>query len=338
MERVVGSMQGMTAQRLLIIGGPIASGKSTVAQALAAELRASGSSAAVVELDRVYMMLDTPLMSDPHRSRLARRAAAALVDQYVLDGIRLVIVEGDFWTVGQREVFTNHLTCGVAPVFLTLRVSVEEALRRVQLDTNRRLSRIPEVLRRSHSDFASAPPAVGDVAIDSTGLSVSDVAARIRSLLDPTQSHPAAEAGPLFSDVDCLQIPVPDLEAGLAFYRDGLGHQLIWRTDTAAGLRLADAATELVVQTEGPELEANLSVASADLAARQFVSAGGRLLVAPFDIATGRCVVVEDRWGNRLVLLDRGKGRLLTDGTGRVRVDLAGKPQTQASLAPERSL
>jgi predicted enzyme related to lactoylglutathione lyase/chloramphenicol 3-O-phosphotransferase len=328
----------MTAQRLLIISGPIASGKSTVSQALAAEFRASRSSAAVVELDRAYMMLDdSPLMSDPHISRLTLRAAGALVDQCVLDGIHLVIVEGDFSTAGHRELFTTRLTSGVAPVFVTLGVSVEEALRRVQMDTNRRLSRLPDVLRRSHSDFRAAPPTAGDVAIDSTGLSVSDVAARIRSLLERSQSRPAAEAGPLFTDVDCLQIPVPDLEAGLAFYRDALGHQLIWRSDTAAGLRLADAATELVVQTERPELEANLSVASADAAARQFVSAGGRLLVAPFDIAIGRCAVVEDRWGNRLVLLDHGKGRLLTDATGRVRVDATGKPQTQTSLAPERS-
>ena len=87
----------MTDQRVFIISGPIASGKSTVAQALVAESRASGSSAAVVDLDLVYRMLDDGrLMSDPGTSRLARRAAAALVDQYLVDRIQLVIVEGDF--------------------------------------------------------------------------------------------------------------------------------------------------------------------------------------------------------------------------------------------------
>jgi len=45
---------------------------------------------------------------------------------------------------------------------------------------------------------------------------------------------------PLLRKVDCLQIPVPDLEEGLAFYRDRLGHDLIWRTETAAGLRMPD--------------------------------------------------------------------------------------------------
>jgi hypothetical protein len=49
-----------------------------------------------------------PLMSDPHISRLT------------LGGIHLVIVEGDLWTAGHREVFTSRLTRGVAPVFVTL--------------------------------------------------------------------------------------------------------------------------------------------------------------------------------------------------------------------------
>lgn len=123
---------------------------------------------------------------------------------------------------------------------------------------------------------------------------------------------------PLFRKVDCLQIPVPDLEAGLAFYRDRLGHPLIWRTATAAGLRLPDSEAELVLQTERPELEVNLLVDSADAAATAMVAAGGQVVVAPFDIQIGRCTVVADPWGNRLVLLDMTKGALKTDEQGNV--------------------
>jgi lactoylglutathione lyase len=324
-----------TAPSVLIISGPIASGKSTVAQALAADSRAAGANAVVIDLDRMYMMLDDgPVMSDAEMSRRARRATAALVDHYVLDGLDLIIAEGDFWTPGQRDEFTCRLTSGIAPVFITLRVSVEEALRRVQSDPNRRLSRIPEVLRRSHADFAAAAQIAGEVTIDSTLLSVTEVAAHIRSVLERSHSERTTDDQPLFRDVDCIQIPVSDLAAGLAFYQNALGHQLIWRTGTAAGLRMGDSATELVVQTERPELEPNLSVASAEVAAREFVAAGGMLLVAPFDIAIGRCAVVQDRWANRLVLLDHSRGRLLTDGTGRVRVDSAGEPETTARSDP----
>jgi predicted enzyme related to lactoylglutathione lyase len=123
---------------------------------------------------------------------------------------------------------------------------------------------------------------------------------------------------PLFRKLDCLQVPVPDLEAGLAFYRNRLGHSLIWRTATAAGLRLPESNAEIVIQTERPELEANITVESADSAADAIVEAGGQVLVPPFDIQIGRCVVVADPWGNRLVLLDTRRGLLQTDASGAV--------------------
>lgn len=122
----------------------------------------------------------------------------------------------------------------------------------------------------------------------------------------------------LFRKIDCLQIPVPDLDAGLAFYRDGLGHQLIWRTATAAGLRLPDSDAEIVLQTERPDLEVNLLVESADAAGSAILAAGGRVVVAPFDIQIGRCAVVADPWGNQLVVLDMSKGALRTDEQGNV--------------------
>jgi predicted enzyme related to lactoylglutathione lyase len=125
-------------------------------------------------------------------------------------------------------------------------------------------------------------------------------------------------AEPLFRKVDCLRVPVADIEGGLAFYRDRLGHELIWRSETAAGLRMPEADTEIVIQAERPGLEVDLLVDSAEDAAARFAEAGGRVAVAPFDIRIGRCAVVEDPWGNRLVLLDMSKGRLATDGQGNV--------------------
>ncbi len=123
---------------------------------------------------------------------------------------------------------------------------------------------------------------------------------------------------PLFRKLDCLRVPVPDIESGLAFYRDRLGHELVWRTETQAGLRMPETDAEIVIQTERPELEPNLLVASADEAAQRIVQAGGSVLAQPFDIQIGRCAVVQDPWGNRLVLLDMSKGTLVTDADGNV--------------------
>jgi predicted enzyme related to lactoylglutathione lyase len=122
----------------------------------------------------------------------------------------------------------------------------------------------------------------------------------------------------LFRKVDCIRLYVPDLEAGLAFYRDRLGHDLIWRTKTAIGLRLPESDAELVLQTEDQRQEVDLLVDSADAAAEQVEQAGGKVIVPPFDIQIGRCVVLEDPWGNPLVLLDTSKGLLKTDADGNV--------------------
>jgi lactoylglutathione lyase len=129
---------------------------------------------------------------------------------------------------------------------------------------------------------------------------------------------PPTPPQPLVRKVDAIQIQVPDLEAGLAFYRDQLGHQVIWRTERAVGLRLPDTDTELVLQTERDGPEINLLVDSADQAAQRVVQAGGAVVVPPFDIQIGRCVVVRDPWGTSLVLLDTSKGLLATDADGNV--------------------
>ncbi len=123
---------------------------------------------------------------------------------------------------------------------------------------------------------------------------------------------------PLFQKIDCLRLHVDDLDKALAFYRDRLGHQLVWRSDRAVGLRMPETDAEIVLHTEEPGQEIDLQVESADAAAVRFVEAGGKIIVPPFDIQIGRCVVVADPWGNPLVLLDTSKGLLITDEEGNI--------------------
>ncbi len=118
---------------------------------------------------------------------------------------------------------------------------------------------------------------------------------------------------PLFRKIDCLSLPVPDLDAALAFYADELGHELIWRSATAAGLRLPGSEAELVLHTDDRPLETDLAVDSVPEAVERFTAAGGRVLHGPFEIAIGMCAVVADPWGNVLVVLDQSKGLLEVD-------------------------
>ena len=122
----------------------------------------------------------------------------------------------------------------------------------------------------------------------------------------------------LIRKVDCVSMPVADLSAAVVFYRDKLGHDLIWRSDTQAGFRMPDTETELVVHTEPRPAASELLVQSVPSAVRQVVEAGGTLVTDPFDIAIGQCAEVSDPWGNTLVLLDMSKGPLKTDSDGNV--------------------
>ena len=76
---------------------------------------------------------------------------------------------------------------------------------------------------------------------------------------------------------------------------------------------MPDSDAELVIQTRLPHQETNLLVASADDASHRFVDAGGIVIVPPQDIPVGRVTVVQDPWGNRLVLVDLSKGTYNTD-------------------------
>jgi predicted enzyme related to lactoylglutathione lyase len=123
----------------------------------------------------------------------------------------------------------------------------------------------------------------------------------------------------LFQKIDAVTVAVPDLDSGLRFYRDRLGHELRWRNDDIgqAGLGLPASDTEIVLATD-QKYEPNWLVASADEATRVVVAAGGRLISGPFDIPVGRAAVVADPFGNTLVMLDLSKGTYVTDATGRV--------------------
>ena len=124
---------------------------------------------------------------------------------------------------------------------------------------------------------------------------------------------------PVLRMVDAVTVPVPDLDRGLEFYRQHLGHELLWRNDEVgqAALRLPDSETELVLSST-VEYAPNWLVASVPEAVESFTAAGGAVLVRPVEIPVGRLAVMADPFGNRLVLLDLSSGRYTTDDTGRV--------------------
>ena len=153
---------------LLVINGHSGAGKSTLAAALGHWCTAREIPSAVIDFDSVVQMVGTPNVWTSHHVWVcARRAVAGLVDGFFAHGCDVVVIEGDFWIRygGKRpewpvydagEDFVSHLTCDVDPVWVGLRVSFDEALRRVRNDEARRadsVSRDAEWLRRGHEGF-----------------------------------------------------------------------------------------------------------------------------------------------------------------------------------------
>jgi len=81
---------------------------------------------------------------------------------------------------------------------------------------------------------------------------------------------------------------------------------------------MSQSDTELVLFSEAPDSvvdspEVDLLVASTDAAVGRVRDLGARVGGEPFDIPVGRCALVADPFGNKLVVLDLSKGLLRTD-------------------------
>jgi shikimate kinase len=144
---------------LLVITGPVGGGKSTVALALAERFRAAGRTTAVIDLDVVYgMARQVAGFGEENVWATARHGAAALADAFFAEGMQVVIVEGEFFTQAELSALRDPLTAPVEHRFVTLVVSLAEALRRVAGDPSRGLSRHPQFLARLHAQFTAALP------------------------------------------------------------------------------------------------------------------------------------------------------------------------------------
>lgn len=130
---------------IVVVTGPIASGKTTLVQALARELRTSGRTAATLDRDEVYELLEErgKTAGNPETWRRANRLTTAFAQALAAE-VDVVLVETDEAIDGALHV--------------TLTTPLEVALERVQLDPTRGLSRDPTVLR-SHYDVYATPSA-----------------------------------------------------------------------------------------------------------------------------------------------------------------------------------
>jgi adenylylsulfate kinase-like enzyme len=188
-----------TRGMVIVITGPIASGKSTVAGELAHELERMDVRAEVIDLDLVHGRLTSDeATSDDSTWALARREVATVANAFLAKGVAVVIADGSFNLPSDRAAFVEHLRPSPGLVFVTLQVSFEEALRRAQGDPTRGVSQDPQFLGShfaARHDVLAAVPAT-DIMIDTERTTATAAAKKVARLL---VTFPRAGCRPLRS-------------------------------------------------------------------------------------------------------------------------------------------
>jgi len=180
-----------TAMLVVVIAGPIASGKSSLGRATAARLEElDGTEVAVIDLDLIYEMLDPRSGSgraknDEHFWSQARRVAGRLSAILLAEG-RHVVAEGNFAEDKSLAEFERELPGTVRLRLVTLDIDFQTALHRTQADASRGLSKDPAFLS-THYEVFSAQWRERDVLRLNTGaLSLTDATEAVTTWLTQT--------------------------------------------------------------------------------------------------------------------------------------------------------
>jgi adenylylsulfate kinase-like enzyme len=173
---------------LVVIVGPIAAGKSTLAAAVAQRLRARGEAVAVVGLDSVAEMALPTLDWE-----WAHEVHGQLVRAWLATPVRTVVAEGPS-TAAEVDRLMRCLPRDVEVLTVVLTTRYEVALRRAQQDPDREISKDPEFLRGDHDRFESSRPHLTcDLLVDSSEPTPSTLAERVTQALDGRRSARAGD-------------------------------------------------------------------------------------------------------------------------------------------------
>ena len=142
---------------LIVIVGPIASGKSTIAYELGSRFRAADRSVAVLDLDDVVDTIGGFAGLTPARFRQAQLVYGELTAAWLRRRFD-VIAHGPFFDHEEVEALLHAVPNEVTPRRVQLLATYEVALERTALDSARALSKDPKLLRLTYDRVASLLP------------------------------------------------------------------------------------------------------------------------------------------------------------------------------------
>lgn len=150
-------------RRLVLIVGPIAAGKSSLAVEVAQRLRVANETVAVVSLDAIAEMA-LPVLADWW---WAHEVHARTVAAWLATPIGTVVAEGP-GSPEEIQLLLSRVPSGSEVIVVLLVSRYPTALARAQAEPTRGISRDPDFLDREYQRFLKALPDIRyDVRLDS---------------------------------------------------------------------------------------------------------------------------------------------------------------------------
>ena len=171
---------------LVMLTGPIAAGKNTVADHLARQFTDSGCTVVVADVDDIADMVGTPGAAAAGLWFAAHEAHGALVGQWMRSTVDVVIAVGPIYSDAEQRAFTRSLPDTAAVRWVVIDAPVSVTLARAQANPNRGLSRDPTFHHAAHRRFRELLPAIpAELTFDSSVLSADEIAAAIAETVRP---------------------------------------------------------------------------------------------------------------------------------------------------------
>jgi adenylylsulfate kinase-like enzyme len=170
--------------QLVVLTGPIAAGKNTVAGRLAQLLTAHGRTVVVADVDDVAAMVGAPGAAEAGLWFAAHEAHGALVGEWMRSAVDYVVVVGPIYSLDEQAALTRTLPDDATTVWVVVDAPVAVTLARTQADPERGLSRDPEFHRAAHRRFRELLPLIpADTVFGSEKLNAEQIAAAIADTL-----------------------------------------------------------------------------------------------------------------------------------------------------------
>lgn len=170
---------------VVLLAGPQASGKSTLALGLTDELRRGGESVALVELDQIAAMALPTLPT----WTVAHRVFELVVGEWARSTLSCVIAEGS-GSKSEVSALRAALPTGAPVVTVAVTASLSTAFARAQQDGSRGVSRQYEYLEAVYQRWPVELARLdADIILDTDSLSVPEAVERLRVALAGTRNR-----------------------------------------------------------------------------------------------------------------------------------------------------